>query len=67
MNKVNTDDNLADAPTMGFDAPAIQKHAEGDRHEILPQLGEKVQGAESKVGDERGLCKIRAGRELPQH
>ena len=41
LNKVGTDDNLADALTKGVDATAIEKHAEGvglerrsDRHRL---------------------------------
>ena len=59
INKVGTDDNLADALTKGVDAAAIQKHLEGvrvelrcDRHHIAPELEAKSAGAEYRLEDE---------------
>ena len=59
INKVGTDDNLADALTKGVDATAIQKHLEGvrvelrcDRHQLAPTLEAKSDGAEYKLDGE---------------
>ena len=59
INKVGTDDNLADALTKGVDAAAIQAHLEGvrvelrcDRHQLAPTLEAKSAGAEYRLEDE---------------
>ena len=59
INKVGTDDNLADALTKGVDAAAIEKHLEGvrveircDRHRLAPELEKAEAGAEIKLHDE---------------
>ena len=59
LNKVGTDDNLADALTKGVDAAAIAYHLEGvrvelrrDRHRLAPELEAKSAGAEHKLEDE---------------
>ena len=59
INKVGTDDNLADALTKGVDAAAIQAHLKGvrvelrcDRHQLAPTLEAKSDGAEYKLEDE---------------
>ena len=59
LEKVSTDDNLADALTKGVDAAAIQYHLEGvgievrqDRHALAPELEKVVGGAEFKLHDE---------------
>jgi hypothetical protein len=58
LQKVGTDDNLADALTKGVDAVAIQRHVEGvsielreDRHHLAPAL-EGQEEAEMKLDDE---------------
>jgi len=58
LNKVGTDDNLADALTKGVDAHAIQRHLEGvrvelrcDRHQLAPVI-DAQRGAEMKLDDE---------------
>ena len=58
LNKVGTEDNLADALTKGVDAESIRKHCEGvglelrvDRHHLAPQLDGKSGGAELKLDD----------------
>jgi len=59
LEKVSTDDNLADALTKGVDASAIQYHLEGvmieirhDRHPLAPELDKEGGGAEDKLHDE---------------
>ena len=59
LEKVGTDDNLADALTKGVDATAIQVHLQGvraelrgDRHHLAPELEAKSAGAEHKLEDE---------------
>ena len=59
INKVGTDDNLADALTKGVDAYSIQKHIEGvgielrtDRHGLAPELDCQSEGAEMKLEGE---------------
>ena len=59
INKVGTDDNLADALTKGVDATAIQAHLKGvrvelrcDRHQLAPTLEAKNDGAEYRLEDE---------------
>ena len=58
LNKVGTDDNLADALIKGVDAAAIQRHLEGvrvelrcDRHQLAPAL-EDARGVDMKLDDE---------------
>ena len=59
INKVGTDENLADALTKGVDAAAIAKHCAGvgielrsDRHPIAPAIEGNAEGAEIKMPDE---------------
>ena len=59
LEKVSTDDNLADALAKGVDATSIQARLEGirvelrcDRHQLAPTLETKSAGAEYKLRDE---------------
>ena len=59
LEKVGTDENLADALTKGVDAEAIRKHLEGvgielrsDRHRLAPVLDDKEAKVEMKMADE---------------
>ena len=58
LNKVGTDDNLADALTKGVDAAAVRRHLDevqvelrNERHSLAPELDAKS-GAEMKLDDE---------------
>ena len=58
LNKVGTEENLADALTKGVDAATIATHVKGvamelreDRHRLAPSLEENTQ-AELKLEDE---------------
>ena len=59
LNKVGTDENLADALTKGVDAAAILYHCNGiamelrgDRHRMAPALADDEKSAEMKMNDE---------------
>ena len=59
LEKVKSEDNLADALTKGVDAAAISKHLEGvgielreDRHRLAPALENESAKVEMKMSDE---------------
>ena len=59
LEKVGTDENLADALTKGVDAAAIQLHLKGvgievrgDRHRLAPVLDKEEINVENKMSDE---------------
>ena len=59
LEKVGTDENLADALTKGVDAATIQYHLRGvgievrdDRHRLAPVLDKDEKNVEEKISGE---------------